>query len=29
MLQRREEWLVKQIASARRGGMRVRSAVPK
>lgn len=29
MLQKREEWLAKQIASARRGGIRVRSATPK
>jgi hypothetical protein len=28
MFQKREEWLTKQIATKRRGGIRVRNAVP-
>lgn len=28
MLQKREEWLTKQIATKRRGGIRVRTGVP-
>jgi hypothetical protein len=28
MLQKREEWLVKQLALQQRGGIRVRNAVP-
>lgn len=29
MLQKREEWLTKQITTKRRGGIRVRTGVPK
>ena len=28
MLQKREEWLAKQLATQRRGGIRVRAVVP-
>lgn len=29
MLQKREEWLIKQIKNQKRGGIRVRGATPK